>query len=306
MDSIIHLLHSIQSTRLAAAGSSTIVIYDHRMSLLKIFAFVLLIGVVLTFDQEIDFVWRKDWSFLKCVFIFVLSGFTGKHGFMRWCVQSSMYNDEFYHSVVQVVLTSELVLLLWIWVIYNRSKGILSFLGVLFVAQTAALFVILATSFAQLQITTTLIPNVKFCSLVKTPELFYWYWLPVLVYNSAILALFILKGTESFRVANTPHTNLFHDVYQRSFVNFLGIFVAYLLCCVFWIAADFSLGQIPVGFALSFSVTHASRLLINIRHAYYLREDLDLDRRTAPVVYAHETPREELLFELRALRLSKK
>ncbi|KAJ7497118.1 hypothetical protein FB451DRAFT_216883 [Mycena latifolia] len=54
MDSAIHLLDSFQHTRLAAVGSATILVYDH----------------FITLDQEIDLVWRKDWSFLKCVFIF--------------------------------------------------------------------------------------------------------------------------------------------------------------------------------------------------------------------------------------------
>jgi hypothetical protein len=45
------------------------------------------------------------------------------------------------------------VLLLWIFVIYNRDKRVLAMMGVLFVAETVSVIVILAKSFAQLQST---------------------------------------------------------------------------------------------------------------------------------------------------------
>lgn len=127
-------------------------------------------------------------------------------------------------------------------------------------------------------VTANLTPGLNFCSLVHEPEFFYWYWLPVLVYNSvrlslftwlslfilvcsiqAILALFIVKGIETYRASRVPHVSLLRDVYRQSFVNFLAlvfdsqedanlknlislarIFVAYLLCCVLWITSDVS------------------------------------------------------------------
>ncbi|KAJ7124918.1 hypothetical protein C8R44DRAFT_126104 [Mycena epipterygia] len=125
MDSIIHLLHSIQSTRLAAVGSATILVYDH----------------LITIDQEIDLVWRKDWSFLKGVFIF--------HRYLG-IVCTFWFHWEMWGYTV-VVLASELVLLLWISVLYNRKKHILGFLEVLFVAELISVVVILAKSFARLQ-----------------------------------------------------------------------------------------------------------------------------------------------------------
>ncbi|KAJ6558562.1 hypothetical protein DFH09DRAFT_534632 [Mycena vulgaris] len=296
MDSAIHLLESFQSTRLAAVGSATILLYDH----------------LITIDQEIDLVWRRDWSFLKCVFIFhrylgfvcvIIELFVTLNPNVSDQVSTFSFHWEMWGYSV-VVLTSELVLLLWIFVLYNKNLRILAFLGVLFLAESLSLVVILAKSFARLQITARLIPGFTFCSLLNEPQFFYWYWLPVLVYNSAILALFIAKGTETFRSSHVPHVSLLHDVYRRSFINFLAIFVAYLLCCVLWLTADFSLGQIPVGFALSFSITNSTRLLINIRHAYYSREQVDLDRPLTPAIYANQAPREEWLFELREMRLS--
>ncbi|KAJ7047823.1 hypothetical protein C8F04DRAFT_1060222 [Mycena alexandri] len=200
-----------------------------------------------------------------------------------------------------VVLTSELVLLLWIFVLYNRKTTVLAFLSVLFVAQSVSVIVILAKSFAHLSITAHIDDvRIAFCSLQHQPAFFFWYWLPVLLYNAAILALFIIKGTDAFRATYIPRV---HGIYRRSLINFLAIFTVYLVCCILWIAGDFALGQIPVGFALAFSITSSTRLLINIRHAYYTREEVNLSRPVTPAIYANQAPREEWLFELRELRL---
>jgi len=297
MDPIyLHLLHSIQSIRFSAIGSATVLFYDH----------------LITFDQEIELIWKKDWSILKGVFIFhrylglicLIIGLCATLGrditdpICSFWIQWEMWGYS------TVVLTAELVLLLWIFVIYNKNRTILTILGVLFVAQLVSVVAILGQSFAQIKISANILPGLDFCFLLNEPQFFYYYWLPILVYNTAILALFIYKGRHAFRNSKIAHVNLLHTVYRKSFVNFLGIFIAYFLCCVLWLAGDFSLGQIPVGFALSFSITNSTRLLINIRHAYYSREEVELNiRPNTPIIYANQVPREEWLYELRNLRV---
>lgn len=69
---------------------------------------------------------------------------------------------------------------------------------------------------------------------------------------------------------------------------------AYIICSIMWLVADVrqpyqlclptrslttpqpSLNQIPVCFVLAFSVTDCTRLLINIRRAYYHADDPDM------------------------------
>ncbi|KAJ6594376.1 hypothetical protein B0H19DRAFT_59331 [Mycena capillaripes] len=290
----IHLLHSIQNIRVAAIGSATVLFYDH----------------LITLDQEVC-ASRKDWSILKGVFIFhrylgLLCLIIGLYASLSPDVTDSVRVfwiqwEMWGYSVV--VLTAELVLLLWIFVIYNRNMRILACLGALFVAQLVAVVVILAQSFARINISANLFPGLNFCFLVNEPQFFYWYWLPILVYNTAILVLFLAKGFNSFRVSKIHHVNVLNTVYRKSFINFIAIFIAYLLCCVLWLKGDFSQGQIPVGFALSFSITNSTRLLINIRHAYYSREEVDINR---PInLYANQTPQEQWLFELRNMRMGK-
>ncbi|KAJ7265880.1 hypothetical protein B0H12DRAFT_174460 [Mycena haematopus] len=309
---VAHYAHSFQSTRLAAVGSATVLLYDH----------------LITLDREIDLVWRKDWSLLKGVFIlhrylglgcvlFELYG-AKRPSIFVWITEmkrTQPFQTQFADrcafwfqwemwSYTAVVLTTELVLLLWIFVIYGRSRQILAALVALFVAEMAAVVIILAQSFVHLKITANIAPGTpKFCSLYNEPQFFYWYWLPVLIYNTAILALFIGKSANAFRGSYASDNSLVDRLYWRSFVNFVAIFAVFFLCCLFWIVGDFSLGQIPVGFVLSFSITNSTRLLINIRQAYYSQEEMNLDRPFAPIIYANQAPPEEWLFELRALKV---
>jgi len=300
---LFHYLRSFQSTRLATVGSATILLYDH----------------LITIDQEIEFVWRKDWSLLKGVFILHRYLGLGCVLFQFYAILSPNVTDSLctfwfrweMWGYTSIVLTTELVLLLWIFVIYDRNRQILAALSVIFATQTVALVVILAQSFTRLKSSANIardyhildFPN--FCSLFNEPQFFSWYWLPVLIYNTAILALFIGKSASAFRSLRDEENSLLDKLYRRSLVNFVAIFAVFFLCCVFWIVGEFSLGQIPIGFVLSFSITNSTRLLINIRHAYYSQEAMSLDKPIgrAPIIYANHAPPEEWLFELRALKL---
>ncbi|KAJ7895974.1 hypothetical protein B0H14DRAFT_2558422 [Mycena olivaceomarginata] len=178
------------------------------------------------------------------------------------------------------------------------NMQILAALGVLFIAEMVSVVVILAQSFAHPQITATFAPGLgltNFCSLSNTPDFFYWYWLPVLIYNTPLSAELGELSCVSLGSSGNPELN--------QLTPLVRIFAVFFLCCVFWIVGDFSLRQIPVGFVLSFSITNSTRLLINIRHAYYSQEEMDLDRPSGPTIYANQAPPEEWLFELRALKL---
>ncbi|KAF9038356.1 hypothetical protein BDZ89DRAFT_1061337 [Hymenopellis radicata] len=94
------------------------------------------------------------------------------------------------------------------------------------------------------------------------------------------------------------------------------MFSSYLLCCLFWLAADFSLGRSPILFALCFSIMNACRLLLNIREVYFvdaqkkkeagLGVDIDdtvLDTRQTKVIPLTPTSSQERwMYELRELR----
>lgn len=120
---------------------------------------------------------------------------------------------------------------------YNRSKRVVALLGVLFAAEVAAVYTIIAKSlpavlgvyytgrpsFIYFAATIEHVPDTLFCSLESPPPFFSWYWIPILVYNTAILALFIFKGYQMFCFDRSKKLSSFMMVvYRNCMLNFAG------------------------------------------------------------------------------------
>jgi len=250
-----------------------------------------------------------------------------------------------------IVLTTEVVLLLWIFVVYDRNLWILAFMGFLMLGEIATVATILAMSFSNfhgafwsdalfqkltqpLAAEAHLLPGITFCLVVHEPAFYHRVWLPILVYHTILFTLFLTKGYMVYRqrgYRTWKSTGLLETIYKNSLINFLSIFAAYLSCAVMWMVADPFLAQIPVGFAVSLSITSCTRLLLNIRDAYYAQAENDpyrislrrpvtrsivtgtsssfwAENESKPVripsIYAEYTTRDQWVFELREMKWS--
>lgn len=303
------LVHALEATRYSAIASATILFYDHLISL----------------DREISLIWSRSWSFLKGVFIWhryfgllcvllEMTALLSNDVTPRFCSFWFRWETLGFSTAV---LSSELVLLLWIFVMYNRNRRIVSFLAVLFVVEVIAVFTIIGESLPAIShVRTDLIPDMPYCGLdpqAPPPPFFFWYWIPILLYNTVILVLFIFKGYQIFFLDRPKKLNSFMLViYKNSMLNFVGMFASYALCCVFWLAGEFALRQIPVVLALSFSITNATRLLLNIRHGYFsYLDDTDVSplidkhqARTVNLASIHNASGQAWMIELRELKWS--
>jgi len=233
-----------------------------------------------------------------------------------------------------IVVTTEVVLLLWIFVVYGRNLWVLAFMGLLLLGEVATVATILAMSFSNFHAEANLIPGIVFCLVVHEPWFFHIVWSPILAYHTILFALFLAKGWMVYRQGRIwKSTGLLETIYKNSLINFLAIFAAYLSCAVMWLAADPYMAQVPVGFALSLSITSCTRLLLNIRDAYYAQAKGDQYRKAtrqiltaggtisigtsadfwtedesksvrAPSIYAEYTSRDRWAFELRQMKWS--
>ncbi|KAJ8077039.1 hypothetical protein PM082_001462 [Marasmius tenuissimus] len=209
------------------------------------------------------------------------------------------------------ILCSQIVLFLWIYVMYNGNKAVTSFLGLLFVACAAATYTMLALSFRDLEIRGELIPRHPFCGMLNPPSLLVYFWTPILAYSSVVLLLIGYKG---YQLLSSPHARARNpaltDVYIKSTTNFVIMFSSYLLCTIFWLAAQFALAQVPMVLALSLSITNASNLLLHIRQAYYSPRSLEEEAQSISSVTGSKTiyvdsrsaGSAEWMYELRELK----
>jgi hypothetical protein len=225
-------------------------------------------------------IWDRPWSFMKIVFLWVRY-----FGFLSVIVEfvAVMINEptvsfcSFWPvwetvGISALLITTEGVLLMWIYVVYDKDLKILMGMGLLFIVEMAAILVILLDSFpslsAQAQLV-TIIPGTLFCPLVNPSSLLNTFWIPVLAYHAVLLILFLIMGYRIYGPTTSRHkvkSKLLRMIYRASFINFLAIFSAYLACAIIW-HEDPCMGQVPVGFALTFCVMNCTRLLLNIRLA---------------------------------------
>ncbi|KAG7090859.1 hypothetical protein E1B28_009941 [Marasmius oreades] len=273
---------------------------------------------IVTLITEVDLIWSRSWSFVKLLFI-------SHRYFGLLCViieVIAFFNDEVTDSVSTfwfgwelmgfstAILTSELVLFLWIYVLYDGSRRITGFLGGCFLAEAIAMYTMLGKSFEDIHVASHIIPSHAFCSLLNPPPFLFHYWIPILAYNAIILLLIGYKGYEILASPRARQQNAaLVGVYTKSTINFVIMFSAYLLCCIFWIYAEFALGQIPVVLALSLSITNASNLLLHIRQAYYslrYEPEIRVERMTIYVDSRYSSNSGEWMYELRELKWKKR
>uniref|UniRef100_A0A0W0EYS8 Putative mitochondrial half-size ABC transporter n=1 Tax=Moniliophthora roreri TaxID=221103 RepID=A0A0W0EYS8_MONRR len=252
------------STRYAGVAAITILLYDH----------------IVTFGAEVDLIWTKSWSFIKALFLvpqhryfgFICVVIEAIAFFGRGINNTAIFVSSYTVGRVAASHRYTVVLLLWIFVMYNGSKRVTGFLGLLFLGEAVSVYVMLGKSFGDIHARSEFIPDVPFCAMQRAPEFMLHYWIPILVYNVAVFLLIAAKGVEILASPRTRVSNaVLIDVYLKSTTNFVAMFSVYLLCCVFWLSADFALAQIPVVLALSLSITNASNLLLHLREAYYLQ-----------------------------------
>lgn len=298
------LLSSIENTRYAVFAAATIMLYDHLLS----------------FHREVELIWRRRTSFINNVFLwhryfglfcimFELSVVVNTRVTESFC---SFWLRWEILSISVSILTSELVLMSWIYVIYDRNILVVVLLLCLYAGEVVTTFTILGVSLDHAHITNHIIsPQLyqpAFCSLTEIPPLYNFYWVPNLAYNGVIFILFILK---SYQVLGHPaqpkRKQLLYDVYKNSAMNYVTMFSAYLLCCILWISADFSLARIPVMFALCFSIMNATRLLLNVRYVYFTHTSSRINVRSDSddsVLAGFDGTEERWMYELRELRWS--
>ncbi|KAL4248916.1 hypothetical protein ABKN59_007587 [Abortiporus biennis] len=141
-------------------------------------------------------------------------------------------------------------------------------------AEVVAVIAILVRSLEHFEAKGHTIPHVEYCVITHASTSLELLWIPILAYDSILLTLFLYKGFISYASERARNRfGVLNMVYEHSLLNFLAIFASYLACAVMWTAFDPGLAQIPVSFAIALSITNCTRLLLNIRRAYYTSPD---------------------------------
>ncbi|KAG7446464.1 uncharacterized protein BT62DRAFT_1005760 [Guyanagaster necrorhizus] len=269
------LLSSIENTRYAVFAAATIMLYDHFFNAQRRRT---------SFINNV-FLWHRYFGLFCIMFELSVVVNTRVTESVRYIYINLSPNDADETYVISFVcsfwlrweilsisvsiLTSELVLMSWIYVIYDRNILVVVLLLCLYAGEVVTTFTILGVSLDH-------------------------------AHSEA-------KSVVLGHPAQPKRKQLLYDVYKNSAMNYVTMFSAYLLCCILWISADFSLARIPVMFALCFSIMNATRLLLNVRYVYFTHTSSRINVRSDSddsVLAGFDGTEERWMYELRELRWS--
>jgi len=191
----VQIANVISITRICQTVGAIIVLYDH----------------VITFDGEIDHVWRvRPSSFGSIIYLCIryfgdalsilnLVAFLGKKvPTVNFCTRYFFIQG---WLGILIVFLIQLMLQLRLYALYRRSRIILTFMIFGYVCEIVAMAVIMGYLAEYAKITNNLLGALYICGDVKAPSFYraYVIWLPVLVYDGLLCLLALWSGIDHWR-----------------------------------------------------------------------------------------------------------
>ncbi|KAH7340814.1 hypothetical protein B0J17DRAFT_715995 [Rhizoctonia solani] len=272
-------LYNNQRTRYASFASFVLLVFDY----------------VITVVPEVTLVWYKPWTWSKVLFLwnrygtFVIllfdtivvlgGGETDEHFNIRH-PRSNTSNSCLHWQKFQgwtgwlTNMTVEIIILVRIAAMYSQDKRIIYPVVVLFFAQAIGMAFIIGNSFANLKATHEPVAGFHICALIGVPQKMYIYWATNLAFEVVLFVLALIKAYQhvSRRRGLRPSWSgprILSVLVRDSILYFLVIFVTYIMNLVAWSTRGSGVYQLAIALAIALRASMGSRLLLNVREAYY-------------------------------------
>lgn len=266
-------LQGLYTTQYAELASSTIIVYDHFVTL----------------DQEVELIWKSGWSFGKCLFL-VNRYYTlfvvvfNNYVLFNSSISSNLCATWFRWQGISGILSftmGELILQLRLYALYSLNRKVLVLMGTVF----AATFITSATimGFALARIKTLVVPKeilgVSICTPSNLHEItfFFAFWIPIMTCEALLCALVIFKAVRGWRRRENLRDSgkaLVTVLIRDSIFYFLVLFVVYLTNTIIFVGGDAVRIEAAVNYAVSMSCVIGNRLCLNVRGMIWKDEDV--------------------------------
>ncbi|KAI0027595.1 hypothetical protein K488DRAFT_90674 [Vararia minispora EC-137] len=218
----------------------------------------------LQFSNEVEYFWKKRWSFGKALFL--------------WC---RYYNLGFISGNAFVFLQPHpsfecvfFVLSLRLYAMYRSNRAAIALLGFVLLAEVVVMGVIfgIPKGFGG----NSPAPGVFICADYDDPHMPFsvFYYTAILCTETTLFALSLSKAWSRRKTAAKGGVL---KVLTKDSVYYFGfLFWVYLGNQIIWAYNIPALNELGTGFAFSLSTIFANRLMISLRAAYYSQLDLDV------------------------------
>ncbi|KAF9447562.1 hypothetical protein P691DRAFT_706549 [Macrolepiota fuliginosa MF-IS2] len=263
-------IRDVEATRYAQLASSSIIIFDHLM----------------TFDLEVDLIWKSSWSVGKILFIINRYYTLASVVFNNYALFSAHLTDSVSHLYFQwqgwtgliACMIAETILQMRLYALYSLNKKILALTATMFIIASSISAIIMGKVLASMTVTAKPFAilgiepfrDLVFCAPSNISSKFFAFWIPMLVYECLLCVLALIRGFQTFRSDGTLFRSgrrLVAILIRDSVLYFIVITSTYLTCLLVWITAQQSLLEIPIGFSVAMSCVLSNRVILNVRDA---------------------------------------
>ncbi|CAE6414238.1 hypothetical protein RSOLAG22IIIB_01605 [Rhizoctonia solani] len=246
---ITHFLTNNQRTRYASLASFVLLVFDYAI----------------TIAPEVNLVWFKPWTWSKVLFLWNRYGTFVILLFDTIVVLGGGPTDTAERTVIILVRIAAM---------YSQDKRIIYPVVFLFFAQAIGMAAIIGMSFAKIKATHEPVPGFRICALLGVPQGMYIYWATNLAFESILFGLAIVKAYQHVSRqqglrASWSGPRILSVLVRDSILYFLVIFVTYVINLVSWSTGGSGIYQLAIALAIALRASMGSRLLLNVREAYY-------------------------------------
>ncbi|KDQ52891.1 hypothetical protein JAAARDRAFT_39840 [Jaapia argillacea MUCL 33604] len=260
-------VEGIRITRYCQLAATALAIYD----------------CIITFDQELEQVWKKPWSTSKILFL--LSRYYGNGSVIA--IHLILLSDTSSNKLCRVMFITQawanclavwivqIIVQLRVYAMYRRSRYIGSLIVTGFVIEIAAMVTLVTFESVGLEATASPVPGIQLCTVTKIPTFTYGFWLAIMMFECLLFVLALYQAIGRFlkRRDRWRQQSLIDVLLRDNILYFFLIFQGYAQN-----AAVFTLPpmwiEIIGSFSITWTCTMGCRLILNLRDAYDRRDEM--------------------------------
>ncbi|KAG7449412.1 uncharacterized protein BT62DRAFT_1002986 [Guyanagaster necrorhizus] len=278
------ILRGLDVVRMCQLVATTVVLYDHgalrQNSLYSQFTDNSFL--VITVGQEVEYIWRKQWSASKTLFILVSTNPLNSPFVLTASRAESLLGGVFVDGYFNILLIciGGAVMSLRVVAMHEGSKKILVFVCALLLGELISMVTVLSLSFK----TTTVLSQSSIHSCITTgvPHYYWTFYLFPMVLETVLFGLALSVAFKHIREKGLLTGQSVLDVLFRDSISYFVIiecaFSANAATAFYVTRHDmYKKGilhvpwlQIPQGVSISITVLVVSRLILNLQHVYHL------------------------------------
>lgn len=235
----------------------------------------------ITFDEEVDLIWRWNLSLVSIMFHVIRYGTFGIrilellfYANISGLIQPTVARCTAWIWIEVIVgqvmfICLGILFLLRVFAFYGKSKTLLAGLIVLFVLENAAEITIIVLTVPKMRAIPNPLPtnlHVSACVIVELPVLFAKFWLPALLFQSILFFLVLAKFVQTKRQAGADSPHLL-SIFIRDGTWAFTLGFAVLLWGVLAYELEIGKGDVALTWIYSILSFCATRLVLNLRSA---------------------------------------